>query len=226
MKSIYDLPTPAFLADVDVMVENIKEMAKLCEQHGKELWPMVKTHKSVAIAKLQHEHGAKGFLVGTICEAERLVENGFEKIMLAYPLANPRNIERVISLAKKAQIILCFDNCDSAEMVNKLSKGTILEYLVKIDSGLHRFGVPPYESANLVDRLHRFRNFFFRGIATHPGHAYTKRDIEELKEVAKQECRSMADARENLQASGYEPQTVATGCTPTVRFILSCTDVN
>ncbi len=226
MKNIYDLPTPAFLVDVDVMLQNIKEMAKLCEQNGKELWPMVKTHKSVAIAKIQHEYGSKGFLVGTVYEAERLVENGFEKIMIAYPLANPRNIERVISLAKKARIVLCFDSYDSAELVNKLCKGIELEYLVKIDSGLHRFGVPPLESAKLVDRLHRFRNFLFRGIATHPGHAYTKRNIEELKEVAKQECRSMQDARENLQANGYESQIVATGCTPTVRLIVSCRDIN
>ncbi len=65
--------------DLDQLDRNIKSIQNLCDDNGKELWPMVKTHKSTQIAKMQINAGAKGFLVGTLDEAEILAKEGIEK---------------------------------------------------------------------------------------------------------------------------------------------------
>ena len=64
--NIHELSTPSFLVELDTLESNISDMAKSCKKNGKELWPMVKTHKSSMIAKMQHDAGIGGFLVGTI----------------------------------------------------------------------------------------------------------------------------------------------------------------
>ncbi len=64
------------------MDKNIKSIQKLCDDNGKELWPMVKTHKSSQIAMMQIDAGAKGFLVGTLDEAEKLAKQGVKKDLL------------------------------------------------------------------------------------------------------------------------------------------------
>jgi D-serine deaminase-like pyridoxal phosphate-dependent protein len=45
MATIHDLPTPALLADLEVLERNIARMQARCETLGVALRPNVKTHK-------------------------------------------------------------------------------------------------------------------------------------------------------------------------------------
>ena len=49
----HELQTPAILLDLDKLEHNIQSWQALCNENGKELWPMIKTHKSTALAKMQ-----------------------------------------------------------------------------------------------------------------------------------------------------------------------------
>ncbi|HHW56994.1 MAG TPA: amino-acid racemase [Clostridia bacterium] len=222
MKNILDLPTPSFLVDLDKLESNIKEMAEMCKKNGKQLWPMVKTHKSTFIAEIQQNHGAKGFLVGTIDEAEKLVEKGFKEIMVAYPVASKENIERIIKLAKNSHIILSFDGIEAATKVEEACEkvDTYFDYLIIIDSGLHRFGVAPEKAIELAEKLKKLTYLKLKGIATHPGHAYSKTNIEEIKKVAREEIESLTKAATLLKKEGYPVEIVATGSTPTASFVV------
>jgi len=217
---VSELPTPSVLVNLDILRVNVREMADLCRTHGKELWPMVKTHKSTAIARMQHEAGAGGFLAGTIEEAEALISKGFKNIMMAYPIANPENLRRVITLSKGARIILTIDNVEVASLTNRLLRehNASLEYLVKIDSGGHRLGVKPEDAANLLRKLQEFNKLRFAGICTHPGHAYASKNVEELRESAEDEVRALRTAATLLRENGYEVSVVATGSTPTAKY--------
>ena len=42
----HELQTPAILLDLDKLEHNIQSWQALCNENGKELWPMIKTHKS------------------------------------------------------------------------------------------------------------------------------------------------------------------------------------
>ena len=57
-----NLQTPCILLDLDILERNIKSYQEVCDRYGKELWPMVKTHKSTEIAKMQYDAGAKAFM--------------------------------------------------------------------------------------------------------------------------------------------------------------------
>lgn len=218
--NIEQLTTPSFLVDLDVLEKNIKEMADICKKNNKELWPMVKTHKSSQIARMQYEAGIGGFLVGTIDEAEKLIENGFEDIALAYPVASEENILRVIDLLKRANIIVSFDGEEAAKKFNEALKkeGLKAEYLIIIDCGLNRFGVKPESAGNLAKILSKYDNLKMKGISTHPGQVYSATNIEEVKEVAQEEIKSLETAVSSLKESGFEAEMVATGSTPTAKF--------
>lgn len=225
---IYDLVTPAFLVDLDILEKNIKEAAELARGSGKRLWPMVKTHKSTEIAAMQKAAGAEGFLVGTLFEAERLVEKGFTNVMVAYPVAGKENIGRIVNLAKKARVILSIDCVKAAEQINVAleENGIILEYLIIVDSGLKRFGVLPEDAARLAKELVSYKSLKLIGIATHPGHVYGLGRPEEVKKIAFEEINALKTAAEILEKEGFNLEIIATGSTPTFRHVLEDERIN
>lgn len=225
---IHELQTPSFLLDLDVLEVNLKKIQQLCNKNNKELWPMTKTHKSTYIAKLQSEYGAKGFLVGTIDEAEAFVNTGLDNICLAYPIVSKANIRRVIDLAKKAKIIVSFDGEDGARVFNdELKKENLtMEYLIIIDCGLNRLGVSPSDSANLAKKISSYSNLKLIGISTHPGQVYAVSSGKKISEVSKQESESLKIARDNLISNSFDISIVATGSTPTFFDVVTDTNIN
>lgn len=104
--------------DLDKLEHNIQSWQALCNENGKELWPMIKTHKSTALAKMQLDAGATGFLCGTLDECEMVYQLGAKHIMYAYPSANPVNIRRLLPFAKDAELIIRLDTVRAAEILN------------------------------------------------------------------------------------------------------------
>jgi len=215
--NIRDLATPSFILALDIFEANLRDMAALCQRSGVELWPMVKTHKSTVIARHQREYGAAGFLTGTLDEAEQLVANGFVDIMHAYPVAGRENIARVIGLARAARLTVALDGLDAARALAAAlaNEDMALDYLLIIDSGLHRFGVPPAQAADLATALAGYRQLRLRGIATHPGQVYAAADPRGVAEAAAAEIAALTEAKEILRSRGFTVPVVATGSTPT-----------
>ena len=213
-----ELTTPSFLVDLTVMEENIRDAAAMCEKGGKQLCPMVKTHKSVGIAALQKQYGAKQFLVGTLDEVEKLAEHGFSDFVLAYPVAAAENITRVLDLAAKVHITVCFDGFEAAEQMQQLAcqAKQKLDYLIIVDCGLHRFGVRAEQAAALARRISTLPNLRFKGISTHPGHVYGVSSHADIVRVAQEEVDTLERAKVLLADAGFLSEVVATGSTPTM----------
>ena len=222
MVNYYDMPTPLVLVDLDRLEHNITKTAEMAEKNGKILWPMFKTSKSSFIAKLQVKAGADGFLCGTIDEAEVLVNHNLtKKIMIAYPVVDKVNLNRLIKLAEKdVRIILRIDNLDLAEHINEHLKKHELhfEYCVKVDVGDHRFGVKPERVGKFVKKLEKYSNLKFIGLATHQGNAYEASNPKEVEEIAKKTANLMEIAVKSLRKYGFEPEIIGAGATPTLRF--------
>lgn len=223
-----ELPTPSFLVDLDKLEENIRGMADLCRDRGKQLWPMMKTHKSTWIARMQQECGAAGFLAGTVDEAEKLAEDGIREIMLAYPVASEPNIGRVLGIARSAHVILSFDGIEAAAQIQNMlvSADMRMEYLIIVDCGFHRFGVVPERVVGLARQLKEFNRLKFGGIATHPGHVYGKGVIDRIGAIAAEETGALTLAKDLLVRHGYPVGMVATGCTPTTSLVVGNDDIN
>jgi D-serine deaminase-like pyridoxal phosphate-dependent protein len=221
-----ELQTPAVLVDLDIMTNNIRVCQELCNKNGKELWPMVKTHKSTEIAKMQEEAGATGFLCGTLDECEGLCEAGIKNMMYAYPVASSTNIERVVALVKKCNFIIRLDDIDGAKMINKAAEeaGVKINYTIIIDSGLNRFGVQPEKAVDFANSLKELRGLVLKGVSTHPGHVYSAQSHRDLPKYVEDERTAIKKAVDSLKGAGYALEIVSSGSTPT--FFGAVTDEN
>ena len=77
-----DLPTPALVADVDVLERNLRTMSAALP--GARLRPHVKAHKCTSLAARQAALGHRGFCCATVREMEGLARAGLgEDLLLA-----------------------------------------------------------------------------------------------------------------------------------------------
>lgn len=216
--NINELYTPAILLNLDYMEHNLKKNCDAAAAHGKQIWPMIKTHKSTELAKLQMEYGCTGFLCGTLDEAEAMAAAGVQNIMYAYPVATAVSIGRVVKLAAKcSNFIIRIDGLDAARAINDGAKeaDVRVNYTIIIDSGLHRFGVKPENVVALADELKQLDHLVFKGISTHPGHVYGASCEADVAQYVVDERKSVAVAADALRNAGYKLEVISSGSTPT-----------
>ena len=215
--TINELYTPAILLNLDYMEHNLKKYCDAAAAHGKQIWPMIKTHKSHELARMQTEYGCTGFLCGTLDEAEAMAEAGAENVMYAYPVATEVSIGRVIELAKKCNFIVRIDDLDAAKAIDEgaAKAGVKINYTMIIDSGLHRFGVKPDKALEFAEKMKAFPNLVFKGISTHPGHVYAAACEADLPQYWQDEVNSIKTAADALRGAGYELEIISSGSTPT-----------
>lgn len=215
---ISEVATPNFLLDLDQLEKNIDKIQQICTNNNKQLWPMLKTHKSTYIARLQKNAGASGFLVGTLDEGEALIKAGFEDIMLAYPYMGEVNINRIVTMASKINLICATDNIECAKAYSEaFSKSKIeCKLLIIVDCGLHRFGVEPEKVVELATEISKLENIKIVGISSHPGQVYGCSSPEGVPDVCVQEDSSMEKTYKALTDNGFNIEIVASGSTPTV----------
>lgn len=224
--NINDLNTPAILLNLDAMEHNLKKYANEAKKYQKEIWPMIKTHKSTELARIQKEYGCSGFLCGTLDEAEALCEAGLSPLMYAYPVATNHSIERVCRLSQQCDFIIRIDTKEAAAIIDAGAKArnVKINYTMIIDSGLHRFGVSPKSAGDFATSLKQYDNLIFKGISTHPGHVYAASRAEDLPVYVEEETNAIATAVEALEKAGFHPEIISSGSTPT--FFGSIDDKN
>ncbi len=215
--NIYDVYTPAILLNLDYMEYNLKKYSEAAAAHNKQLWPMIKTHKSTELARLQLEYGCTGFLCGTLDEAEALAADGVKNVMYAYPVATESSISRAVKLAQACNFIVRIDDLDAARAIDAgaAKAGVKLNYTVIVDSGLHRFGVTPEKVWEFAGAMKQFQHLQFKGISTHPGHVYGASCKADLPKYCEDERKSIATAATALRKAGYELEIISSGSTPT-----------
>lgn len=215
---INEIYTPAILLNLDYMEHNLKKYSDEAAKYGKQIWPMIKTHKSTELAKLQCDFGCTGFLCGTLDEAEAMYAAGMKNIMYAYPVATDVSIGRVVELAKKCPgFIIRIDCAEAAKAINEGAEkaGISVNYTIIIDSGLHRFGLKPEKAVEFADMMKRFENLCFKGISSHPGHVYGACCHDDIEQYCKDEVGAISAAADALREAGYELEIISSGSTPT-----------
>ncbi|ETZ29199.1 hypothetical protein HMPREF2085_00545 [Fusobacterium nucleatum 13_3C] len=221
-----ELKTPTILLNIEALKNNIKNYQKLCTENKKELWPMIKTHKSMEIVEMQINEGATGVLCGTLDEAEACCEKGIKKIMYAYPVASEENIKRIIEISKKTDFIIRLDSLEAAIKINKMAEveNVVVSYSIIVDSGLHRFGLSLKNLLNFTEELKKLKNLKLRGISSHPGHVYSSICEEDIHKYVLDECETLKQAKDILEKEGYHLEYITSGSTPT--FIEAVKDLN
>lgn len=209
--------TPALVIDIGIVERNAQRMAAAVRERGVALRPHVKTHKSVAIARIQLDAGAQGITVGTLGEAEVMAEAGIDDIFVAYPIwADARKAARLKALHDRPGLTLSVgvDSIHAAERLAAAMTGCArpLRVLVELDSGLHRTGVVP-TGAGRVAGAAREAGLEVIGLFTHGGHAYG--GVDRAAPAAADEVAALAAGREAVREVGIEPHLLSAGSSPT-----------
>lgn len=197
------------------MLANIRRMADYARDHSIGLRPHAKTHKSLDVAELQREHGAIGFTVAKVSEAEVFAET-CDELLLAYPVVDADRARRVAALTPRSDLKVAIDSIHASETLSDACReaGVTLGILVDLDVGLHRTGVAtPAGAVELAHAVDRMPGLVFRGIFCYPGHIWTakQRQTEELQQVADR----LQEMLDMCQAAGLDSGIVSGGSTPT-----------
>ena len=226
--NISELQTPAILLDLDRMERNITRYHQAALNRGKEIWPMLKTHKSLEIARLQAQAGCSGFLCGTLDEAEALADAGFDDLMYAYPVSTAVSARRVAALAKKCRFFARLDDLDAARALDcaAAEADVNINYTMIVDSGLHRFGVMPEKIRAFAEEMRQFSNLTLCGISTHTGQVYGATSHADVERCCDEERWAMARAAEALREGGFAISMVTSGTTPTFFGVLDDENIN
>jgi D-serine deaminase-like pyridoxal phosphate-dependent protein len=214
-----ELCTPAVLVDIEKLERNIRDIQEACDRYGKSLVPMTKTHKSGFIARLQLEAGAKGLLAGTIREAEQFAALKPKSITFAYPFIGEGNLRRMLAVGRRVPVVVSVDAEETARTYDSFCRKNDIrwDYLLIVDTGLHRFGVDPKQAGEVVRAISQScESLKFVGISSHPGHVYAAADAAQAAECGAEETALLRQAKDSVIAAGFACGIVASGSTPTL----------
>ncbi|WP_236708077.1 D-TA family PLP-dependent enzyme [Brevibacillus choshinensis] len=216
---ITQLDTPSLLLDLDVMEANMKRVDSYANEHGISWRPHIKTHKSIEIAKRQIANGACGITVAKVSEAEVMANGGINNILIAYPLATHKKLERVAALLSKATIILTIDSVEQATHVQQFFQhiGQDIEVWIKVDSGLKRCGVDPGEpTLQLAQHVsENCPSLRLKGLYTHAGHSYAASSYEQVVAIGRYEGECIVESAQLCENHGIPIEVRSVGSTPT-----------
>ncbi|WP_223702658.1 D-TA family PLP-dependent enzyme [Sutcliffiella deserti] len=213
------LDTPSLLLDLEKLQTNIDRMSNFVKKNNLKLRPHIKTHKSIKIAQLQLKSGAVGLTTAKVEEAEVMASTGCKDILIAFPLASPQKLKRVIGLLNRGiEVKVAVDSVEQLKLLQRELEKTphSLEVWIKVNSGLNRCGVEPgkpvLKLAQAILFLSRLR---VGGIFTHAGHAYGAQTKEKIEEIALAEAQAVVDSANECEKAGIPIPTRSVGSTPT-----------
>jgi len=203
-----DVSTPALIVDLDAFEKNVQVMRSFMEQAGVRHRAHAKTHKSADIALYQIEQGgACGVCCQKVSEAEALVSGGIRDVLVSNQVVDPKKIDRLAQLAKKARVLVCVDDLGNVDDLSAAAvrHAVTLECLVEIDCGAGRCGVqwgqPVVEIASKINSCDGLR---FSGIQAYQGAAQHVHDFETRKGQIEAAVKQVADTIEMLDSEGLE----------------------
>ena len=208
--------TPVGVIELPRVRENIERVVAYCGGHGITWRPHVKTHKSIRLARLQLQTGARGLTVATPREAE-VMATITDDILVAYPVVGGDKLSRLMALPDSVRLMIGLDSSEVLAMVRRSAseRGRLVRVLVEIDVGLGRVGLQtPSEAVRLAAEVRNAPELEYAGIMFYPGQIRS--------DVARQDTdlaalggllQSFYDA---LGAADLTPAVVSGGSTPTV----------
>lgn len=212
------LDTPALVLDLDVVEANIARSFEIAQAAGARLRPHIKTHRMLAVARLQIEAGAQGICCAKTGEAEVFADGGIDDIFIANQVVGAAKMRRLRALAERVRLAVGVDHPDQINLLSQAFRGVDpLDISIEIDVGQRRTGVvEPHEAVELAQRILDSPGLALRGVYTHEGHDYAAQDDADLAVIADQAQRQMLEAAQAIRDATGAPCEVSMGSTPSL----------
>ncbi len=180
--NINDIDTPALIADLDVLEQNISGMATLCRNLDIPLRVHTKTHKVAEIAKLQLNAGSQGITCQKLGEVEVMADAGIDDILIPYNIVGKPKLKRLTSLLKRAKITVALDSEETARGISQqaISDDCTVLVIIEMDTGGGRCGVDSSKNTLLLaHKVVKLPGLDFQGLMTYPSNVNAKEFITE-----------------------------------------------
>jgi D-serine deaminase-like pyridoxal phosphate-dependent protein len=209
-----ELPTPALLMDLDGMERNLLRMANFFRDSGPKLRPHFKAHQVISLAMRQLEVGAIGLTCARLDQAETLVRQGIDNILIANEITETTKIQHFVDLARRAPVIVAVDNpnivSDMARLAGEWKQE--LNVLVDVDVRLGRCGVKPGEAALDLAKLVLEKGLKFRGLMGYEGQVALSPGPEK-DQVVHKALKRLIDTKAMIEREGIRVEVVSCGGT-------------
>ena len=220
--SKWELDTPALCVDLDKMEKNVATMQATLKKTGLPSRPHAKTHKCAAIAKYQLATGSIGICCAKLSEAEAMVANGVDRILMTTSNPSKNKIKRAMALRKAhPSFIQDVDEEQNARDLSEAAKeaGVVADVVIDVAVGT-RSGIPPGEGAvalaELVDQL---PNLKLRGILSYDGGVQHAKGFAARKERALRAIEPNVATFEAMKKSGLNVEIFSGGGTGTYNIM-------
>ena len=212
------LDTPALVLDLDVVNANIARTTEIARAARARLRPHIKTHRMLAVARLQIEAGAQGICCAKTGEAEVFADGGIDDIFIANQVVGAAKLRRLRALAERVRLAVGVDHADQINLLSQAFRGADpLDLSIEIDVGQRRTGVvEPHEAVDLAQRVLDAPGLALRGVYTHEGHDYAARDAADLAVIADAAQRQMLEAAQAIRDATGAACEVSMGSTPSL----------
>jgi D-serine deaminase-like pyridoxal phosphate-dependent protein len=219
-----DLPTPALLVDLDRFEANLATMADHCRREGCRFRPHAKTHKCPEIARRQVASGARGISVATVPEAEAMVAAGIRGVLLTSPIVEPGKIARMVALARAGgEVLLAVGHELEVERLAAAAAtaGTVVDVLVDLDVGDHRFGIEPGPPAlELARKIEKRPSLRIRGAQAYLGLAAHVPGFEARRKTSTEAMGRAVETVDQLRKAGHDIGFLS--CASTGTYNIDC----
>ncbi|MBV9359187.1 MAG: alanine racemase [Chloroflexi bacterium] len=214
--SKWDLDTPAYVIDLDVLERNIERMSSCIRDGGVGWRPHTKGIKVPALAHKLLRAGAFGVTCAKVGEAEVLAGAGIRDIMIANQVVGAPKIARVVNLLPWADVIVAVDDPSNVAALScaAAEKGVELRVVIEVDTGMKRAGVAPGEPVVRLARVvHDAPNLRLAGVMGWEGHVIRIEDPAEKRSVVERSVGMLVDSAEACRREGMPMDIVSCGGT-------------
>ncbi len=212
------LDTPCVIVDLDVFESNVRScLDRLAKVRVR---PHFKTAKSPEVARLLLDAGARGICVAKLSEAEVMLANGIDDLLITTEIAGPvkvRRLARLVSERPEASLRIVVDSWEGAAAIDA-ALPRALETLIDVNVGQDRCGVAPEDALALADRIRGLERLRLVGLQGYEGNLQHVRDPEERRRRCDGSMQLLAGAAGRLRAGDHTVEIVTTGGTGTAEF--------
>lgn len=213
------IPTPAPVADLDLLEQNLRKMAGYFASRPSKLRPHFKSHKCVELSRRQLAAGAcTGITCAKLAEAEQLAAGGIADILIANQVVGEDKARRLAALNRTATVRCAVDSLVSARQLSSaaMEAGVCISVLIEVDIGMKRCGVLPGAAAvKLAQEISRLPGLRFDGIQSYEGHIVTLPDLEERTRKVREAFAAAVATRRELESAGFPVAIFSGGGTGT-----------
>ena len=214
-----DIESPAFLIFPKIIEENIQTCIDIAGS-TKRLRPHVKTHKLPQVIQMHLQKGINKFKCATLAEAQMLIDNGVQDILMAYPMYGP-GMKKYIQLAES------YPGCTFSVLVDQLGnfkewetllqeRSQTLKLFLDINNGMNRTGILPNQEAfGLYKAIVESSSFEVGGLHIYDGHI-RESDFNKRKAICDEAFEQVKPLIQQIQDEGLPIPSMICGGSPSL----------